>query len=78
MPTFPTRPKALGGSHLDTRHGGYRYVTIGAFTFEACEVVSLVLASLTPLDKPGRERIDANHGEAPAKPARRLAPLLEI
>jgi len=77
MPRF-SQPRALGGSHLDTRHGGYRYVTIGAFTFEACEVVSLVLASLTPLDKPGRERIDMEHGETLAKPCRRLAPLLEI
>lgn len=75
----------LGGSHLDTFNGGYRYVTIGDKTFEACEVVSLVLDNLVPLDKPGRERrasldatIDMEHGEPVSKPARRLATFLEI
>jgi len=42
-------------------------------TTRTCEVVSLVLDNLVPLDKPRRERIDMEHGEMLAKPARRLA-----
>jgi hypothetical protein len=79
MVTFPSQPRALGGSHLDTLNGGYRYVTIGAFTFEASDVVALVLDHLEPLDSHKRAQIDMAHGETPmGRPSRLVAPLLEI